>query len=1227
MKVHDKIIKIILMSVIIVLFCAVSVTSFAESETGITLTIDTRNTVAETSVSLSSLDSAKDLNLYTAFYDINGDVIKTAVIKNPASNERYQSDIPAECESIKAMLWEKGTNAPICSATSKPFIKTSLNYGTLSDIYTVNSGEYSVAEIITKDRTTFKYHFVEKPIINGDFIDNKDAENYFEPYLLPVMYTLDDAGKITKLYIGADEIQNATGTNSVITLTGKNTKGGAFTSSQASYYQNSAETDKASVKIDISSNLVIYTNKGTVSTSSSFASYWSVGAYDFIHIIDTDSDGSFDYINIVENTPMVVDYIYETKGYIYDPYGRRILLNDSNGYYESLITDTNGNKLSFSDIKTGDIVNVFVSNMGATTLNDVIVSDSKFKGIVGQVVSYQKVMINGKEYSVELYDGQLNSGDNCMFYTDIYGRIIYFETIQDFGLLYAVYPEVSGIESEAKAIIYTADGEFITYDFADNVAINGWNYSKRNLINSNGAGTADDTIQNISTAQQLWMYTTNDDGKITGVYYGAGINARNQKYALATETSATYKATTDKVGSYYFAEDTVIIGNKGNGYVSNKDYLFIGTKGLFNEEDIYDFDAIVDDEKNIVLIVVNNVMYKVDKSSTPMYVTNVGNSYDSDGAPVMVVKGYVDGEYKTIKVDYTNTYIYSRNYLQSSGSTVWTPAYYVYQINKGDIIQYVGDGEVVDAVRIIATFDDYKDGVISNIGYVSYDDNTEGFIYMGKVSEIERNCTIMFNDGTNIDFYPDIIADVVQLTSGLNSSYNNSSAGRYSFVDVETDMDYITSNDDYLMVYLFDGEAKAAVILDTESDTVEITETEEPIIPEEPVYTENFGLLYAVYPEVSGIESEAKAIIYTADGEFRTYDFADNVAINGWNYSKETLISPNGAGTADDTIQNISTTQQLWMYTTNDDGKITGVYYGSGINARNQKYALASETYATYKATTDKVGSYYFAEDTVIIGNKGNGYVSNKDYLFIGTKVLFNEEDIYDFDAIIDDDKNIVLIVLNNAVYKADKSSTPMYVTAIGSSVDAVGNSVAVISGYIDGQYKTIKVNYTNTYVYSRKYLSSQSPDVWTDAYTGFITIAKGDIIQYVGDGEVVDAVRIIATFADYKDGTIANTGYAPQDDKNEGFIYMGRADEIIRNRDIIYEDGTEVSFSSSVIAALVQSYGSTPNRIFAAAYAFTDAETNYSYYGDNNDDYILVYKFNDEPMAAVILDTAQDFM
>lgn len=629
-----------------------------------------------------------------------------------------------------------------------------------------------------------------------------------------------------------------TGLNNTITLTGKQIKNGAVTATQATYYENDSETDVSAKKLQLDS-LQTYVNKDSAQTGS-FASTWAAGGYTSVTLIDNDNDNKYEYAYASSYTAGIVDKIYARTNRIDFKEGRigRLTLDPDDTTKTFIIENAEGEEITFADIKEGDTLNIVVStDSTSNTLTEITVTNNKVEGAISEVISANEVVIGGEEYLINTLatsaTSSLTSGDSGVFTIDAYGKVLDFELAggnRNFGMVYAIYPETSGIEAEAKAIIYTTAGEYVTYDFANSVKVNGVANTKENLINDNGtSNTSDDYVQNISTTKQLVMYTVNSANQINEIYYGAGIAARDAKYAADySNSNEAYKASTDKIGSNFIVDSSVIIANKdvSFGTIAKKSNLSLTSKAVFDEDEgaIYDYDAIVDSDNNIVIAVVYGATAKVDKSSMPMYVTAIGSSVDSDGNSVSTVGGYVDGEYVSIKVDYSATEVYAMGHKASAGATTYTPEFTAntYTIAKGDVIQYIGEGEVADAVRVIASYADYADGSLAATSYNAQDDDVEGYIYMAQVDDIERNKTIKFVGGNNVDFNAGIIADLVQPAAGWTAlaptSYNRSFAATYSFADVETNANYVTSNDDYLLVYVYDDEAKAAVILDTAAD-------------------------------------------------------------------------------------------------------------------------------------------------------------------------------------------------------------------------------------------------------------------------------------------------------------------------------------------------------------------------------------------------------------------------
>ncbi|MBE7013741.1 MAG: S-layer homology domain-containing protein [Ruminococcaceae bacterium] len=649
------------------------------------------------------------------------------------------------------------------------------------------------------------------------------------------------------------------GKNETLEITGTQMKDGAVTwyvpdntqttnvneevKGKLTYYATSSEETGKATEVKLSSDVKVYCNNNTyytVNSSSDIDNDYDDGAIPTMTLIENTGDSQYDVIIYSKLQSGIVEDIYDSsmrigtnQGYTYD-FDKEM---ETQTY---TLTDVNGKELSFADIKKGDIINTFVSddNQG-NYFYEYIISDGKIEGSVSET-SNGKAWINGTEYK-DTY-GKVDAGDKGIFYVDIVGVILDKEldaSSRTFGLLYAIYEDTNGADTEAKATIYTKDGKFENYAFAKNTEFDGVGTQKANLtVNKAQNGTVTSITGPAVTINQqqvtptlnntigLVMYTTNSASEITSITTAANIaTATTSEYSAVSsiQNNLKFDATDDTLGGYYIEDETTIVANTNTSLVKDKDAFSISSKAIFADEEQYDVQYVINEYDEVAFIVVFDAKAKVEPTSSVMVVSAAPSTGETeDGDPYSIIRGYVDGKLVSFNVDADT------NYYDAETEKAQTPDNVsLADINVGAIIQY-SEGDFAPAVRIIATASEVAAiaGGTQDEWADDYRDEDEGYLKSGYVAKYESGA-IYFdddNDGTyvntedKVSFKPG--APTVKLANGRVYANN------YSISDAETVKNATwnnnagdeTGNDDIVIIYCFDKDSKVCVIIDAAND-------------------------------------------------------------------------------------------------------------------------------------------------------------------------------------------------------------------------------------------------------------------------------------------------------------------------------------------------------------------------------------------------------------------------
>lgn len=638
------------------------------------------------------------------------------------------------------------------------------------------------------------------------------------------------------------------------------------------YYVTAKKESTRTDDILISKDVQIFKNNdtGALAADNTFASYngyatffanMSAGNIAEVTFINVDGNNTYDKICYTEIQSLYVEQINEKKMKIgsweFDP-------EEEDQTYT--LVNGEGKEIVFADIKVGDVLNVIESVDGSSNKQlQYIVTSNVVEGTVSEVDG-NDVYIGGTAYlkGSETFVG----GESGKFYVDIQGKIKKYEqdaSTTTYATLMALYEDNNGASEEVKALIYTAEGKFETYGFASKVKLydatkvaaqlkdytGDYKDSENFTVGAANANTGI-KVANLggitinANIPVVVSYSTNSSNKINKLVwdYAAASSDNGQgelaadsqdRYVYATNGTAQFDAIDDTIGGYVVTDKSVVVttkydlttitlddggsdvkaANKTAGVDPKEANFAIASKAIFADEEQYNVYIVADkDTDEVIYMMVLDADIKVSNDSPVMYVTqNEFNGQTADGDTYRTIRGYVDGEIVSIKVN-DDTNIYDRN-----EGTYSTP------IAVGDMIQY-NEGEYASAVRVIMTKAEIYTALTSgstnepafnvpatpsNITSTGAKDDKVGYLLAGKVAKA-GGTSVEFVGGKKIKNSSAIDGVKVTFASGAIANVY----GGYSFGDIETDDTEagIGTNDDVVLVYCFDNEVLGFIVYD-----------------------------------------------------------------------------------------------------------------------------------------------------------------------------------------------------------------------------------------------------------------------------------------------------------------------------------------------------------------------------------------------------------------------------
>lgn len=459
-------------------------------------------------------------------------------------------------------------------------------------------------------------------------------------------------------------------------------------------------------------------------------------AYQFV---DTDNNGYYDTMFIINKASFVVGKVNAADNsfsasttssvmnslvtYIAgDDYDFNMELDPEEDTLSWSLTDETGKELTVSDINVGDVVTLAKSTDGTNDYYDIVVcKSSAITGSVSEIkektkndITNKYYVIDGKSYLLNKKTGSIDAGAAGTFNITADGKIISYDldaTTRNFAAILKVAADEDSFSDGAAVQLMTADGTISKVKFASDFYI----YGVTGLID-NGTASTDGSASgfklsklsaneenkiNNAVSGSVAMYELNKSGEVKKLYIGDAIEKKDEDYTFINESAAAYKESSEKLGKTYFTDSSVVVAigeyvaNNASSDVLNNDkaeYSVI-SKGSLVDEETYKYAAVVNSDKEAVMIVMQGFETLPAWDSAPLYVTGV-STVSVDGETRDKITGYVGRE----EVSYTLAE--DPTFVNMQGEKADQIGSLNNKLASGDAIQFTlnGDNEI-DAYR------------------------------------------------------------------------------------------------------------------------------------------------------------------------------------------------------------------------------------------------------------------------------------------------------------------------------------------------------------------------------------------------------------------------------------------------------------------------------------------------------------------------------------------------
>lgn len=504
-------------------------------------------------------------------------------------------------------------------------------------------------------------------------------------------------------------------------------------------------------------------------------------------LLDSDVNGVYDIVFVNHFKNLVVDTVSDVTGRVTDKYLNGSLVFDENNEEVKYSIVKDGYRIGLEDLKEWNVLSYTVSE--DSNLIKAYVSDASVTGSVTEVSDDGYRIGESSEIyeKASSYPNEIKIRDRGTFYLDIEDKIaaVNTRTGSDSAITtnyaYLVGAAMNdGFDKTAQFMLFTKDGETVILESGTRMRLNE-NYSK----------TPEEVVTALApggnTTEQLIVYETNSDGKITAIETaadgtGTGAPAIDKFTKNISRDGMVYKRASGKLGNVGITDDTIIFDIPASAG-DDTDKYSIRTQATLSNDSTY--DAIIYDlqENYTANAVVITSSVGVTAAESPITVVDyIAEVQNEDYEYTDKLYGYSGGE----KVELLAA---DKSVLKKGGEALET----------GDIIQYKTNAKgEIDGITVLFNSDNKESETLTKVT------NDLTTVY-GKV-------TRKFSGSVNID----VSGEIYNYSTGDATVYMYDSARSRNPISVVSAADieiYEEGNEARLFVKIYQDEVQEMVIV------------------------------------------------------------------------------------------------------------------------------------------------------------------------------------------------------------------------------------------------------------------------------------------------------------------------------------------------------------------------------------------------------------------------------
>lgn len=364
-----------------------------------------------------------------------------------------------------------------------------------------------------------------------------------------------------------------------------------------------------------------------------------------ITLVDNNNDNKYDIVEVTSYQTVVVESIDSIDRVIYNKYKfESIKLDEESADY--IIYSSDGEQTEFMNLKMGDVLSVKSSrNAGVKQIKIYISGKEKVTDKINLINREEmKLKVGESEYKMtsEFYNYMNNSGNSLVlggeyvFRFDIFGNIVYAETVQDreYNLFYKMYEEDENI----YVIYMDINNVWNTSPLAKKVKNNGSQYSSSKLFELYGG-----------ISPQVVKLRENSDGEVISFEIAEVMGYTEGRFTKTAETSYQYLLNPNSFAMKLYLEDDAKLFVLPEDATNKDDYYVRSASGFFTADKTYKITAYDQDEYGFcpVFTIVYSDANKMERVNQGMFVITSIFQKQVDGDVVSVIKGNF-GQYKNL---------------------------------------------------------------------------------------------------------------------------------------------------------------------------------------------------------------------------------------------------------------------------------------------------------------------------------------------------------------------------------------------------------------------------------------------------------------------------------------------------------------------------------------------------------------------------------------------------